>query len=428
MRTIIIEAFRASTDFPPPPPPPPLLKRSMKKLIAVVLIVTIAISAIGAYVLLGHVGSNPGDVSNLNPTTNPSGTNPSKTPSATNAATGNALIKYKTEKYVDTQGIGTTAFSLLVPSDWQFEANINWVLDNPSMPATASIRAWNPNGPEQFEGFPNQAFFWTDNPLVQYTNPSGSLYFGALVQQPLGVIDALKQIALPLFRGNEQNLQIVSEQTIPEMDKLFTTGTDPSSGLSFSVESGKIRIEYTLSGVQMEDEIYCVIQHLKIPVGAYTNDNWFMSYMASFRAEKGQLDQESKTFQTIAFSTTVDKNWLNKYNQLVYYLIQNQIKQIQSIGQLSNILAQTSDEISDSNLKDWEQRQSVNDQIATDFCNQILEIQPYNNPIDGTTVDLPSGYSSVWTNSLGEYVLGDSPSFNPNIGSNMDWQPMTATK
>jgi hypothetical protein len=84
-----------------------------------------------------------------------------------------------------------------------------------------------------------------------------------------------------------------------------------------------------------------------------------------------------------------------------------------------------SNEISDANLKDWEQRQSVNDQLVKNFCNQILEIQPYTNPIDGTTVDLPSGYSNAWTNSLGEIVLGESSSFNPNIGSNLNWQPMT---
>jgi hypothetical protein len=120
-----------------------------------------------------------------------------------------------------------------------------------------------------------------------------------------------------------------------------------------------------------------------------------------------------------------DKNWLNKYNQLVSYLIQNQIKIIQSVGEFSRILSQMSNQISDENLKDWEQRQSVNDQLVKNFCNQILEIQPYTNPIDGTTVDLPSGYSSVWTNPLGEVVLGQSPNFNPNIGSNMHWQPMT---
>jgi hypothetical protein len=355
------------------------------------------------------------------------------TPNLTNSNGGTTIgsyVTYKTESYVDTEGIGTTAFSLLIPSDWEFQGNINWILNNPAMPATATIKVWNPSGLEEFDIFPNEAYFWTDNPLVQQTNPPGSTYFGAVVQSPLGPIDSLEQVILPTYFGDVENLQIVSENALPELDRLFNTGTDPTSGISSSAESGKIRVEFTLDGVQMEDELYCVIQSVKIPTqsiyGTVTNNNWYMSYLASFRAEKGKLDQESKIFQTIAFSAKTDKNWLNKYNQLVYYLIQNQVKQIQSLSQLNQILSQTSDQISENNLADWEQRQSVNDGLVRDFSNQILEIQPYNDPITGTTVDLPAGYSSVWSNSLGEYVLGDSSSFNPNIGSNLNWQPMTA--
>jgi hypothetical protein len=362
----------------------------------------------------------------------PTQTSTGPTPNSSNVNDGTSTgsyVKYKTESYTDTEGIGTTAFTILIPTDWQFQGSINWIFDNPAMPATAYIRVWNPTGTEEFEIFPNKAFFWTDNPLVQQTNPPGSTYFGALVQSPLGPLDALEQNILPTYRADVEDLRIISEKTLPELDRLFNTGTDPSTGISSSAEGGKIRVEYTLNGLQMEDELYCVIQSLKIPTdsiyGTVTNNNWYMSYLASFRAEKGKLDPESEIFQTIAFSAQTDKNWLNKYNQLVVYLIQNQIKQIQSIGQLSQIISQTSNEISDQNLRDWEQRQSVNDGLVRDFCNQILEIQPYNNPITGTTVDLPAGYTSVWTNSLGEYVLGESPSFNPNIGSNLNWQPMT---
>ncbi len=383
--------------------------------------------AVGVYFATSTGSFNP----NVNPNSTPiSGvtSTPSANPTSSGIVAGD-FIKYKTVSYVDTEGIGTKAFSLLIPSDWQFEGNVNWVLDNPMMPGTVNIRVWNPTGTEELDVFPNQAFFWTDNPLVQQTNPPGSTYFGAIVRSPLGPIDALKEITLPMFRNNVVNWKVINEQELPELDQLFKTGTDPTTGISYSANAGKIRVEYSLNGVIMEEEMYCVIQSVKIPTqsiyGTVTSNNWYMTYLASFRAEKGKLDSESKTFQTIAFSTLTDKNWLNKYNQLVSYLIQNQIKVIQSVGEFSRILSQMSNQISDENLKDWEQRQSVNDQLVKNFCNQILEIQPYTNPIDGTTVDLPSGYSSVWTNPLGEVVLGQSPSFNPNIGSNMNWQPMT---
>ena len=426
MNNILTNLFHAMDFPPPPPPPPPTSKINKKNLIIVIALVAIILAVPIVYLLSSNGPSNNPILPS--PTQISTGPTPSSTNTSGGANTG-SYVKYKTESYIDTEGIGTTAFSVLIPIDWKFQGRINWVFDNPTMPATATIKVWNPTSSEEFNIFPNQAFFWTDNPLIQQTNPPGSTYFGALVQSPLGPIEALEQIILPTYRADVDNMQIINEQTLPELDQLFNTGTDPTTGVSSSAESGKIRVEYTINGVQMEDELYCVIQSLKIPgqsiYGTTTSNNWYMSYLASFRAEKGQLDQESKVFQTIAFSVQTDKNWLNKYNQLVLYLIQNQIKQIQSVGQLSQILSQTSNEISEQNLKDWEQRQDTNDGLVRDFCNQILEIQPYNNPITGTTVDLPAGYTSVWTNSLGEYVLGESSSFNPNIGSNLNWQPMT---
>jgi hypothetical protein len=83
-----------------------------------------------------------------------------------------------------------------------------------------------------------------------------------------------------------------------------------------------------------------------------------------------------------------------------------------------------SDEVSQDNLKSWEDRQAVNDKIVDDFTHGILGVDKYYDPIAEKTVELPSGYNNVWTNSLGEYVLADDPGYNPNIGSNLNWQPM----
>ncbi len=339
-------------------------------------------------------------------------------------------VRYKAVSFTDSQGIGTKAFSMLIPSDWQSEGTISWIFDNPAMPAAGDFRAWDPNGSEEFHLFANQAFFWSDNPMIKQTFPPGSRYFGALVHAPLGPIDALKEIALPMFRGDVGDLRIISEEELNQVKEYFETGTDPATGITTAADGGKIRAEYTLDGVAMEDELYCIIQSTQFPVqtifGTFTNINWYMTYIESFRAGKRKLDSQSKMFQTISYFARTDVNWLNKYNQVVEYLIQRQIQQIQSLGQLSSIVSQTSNEISDANFRAWQQNQDVKDQIANDFSDSILGVQSYRNPIDGSTVDLPSGYGSVWANSLGEYILSDSPSYNPNTESNLNWEQMTA--
>jgi hypothetical protein len=382
----------------------------MRKALVVISIILVIVFALVGFVLLSQ--------------TQPSQEGPYGPPSGEGVT-----VKYKTASFIDTEGIGTKAFTMLIPSDWQSEGSIKWILDNPAMPVAGEFRAWNPNGHEEFHLFANQAFFSSDNPMIQQTFPPGSRYFGALVHAPLGPIDALKEIALPKFRSNVENLQVISQEELPQVEKNFQTGTDPATGVITSAEAGKIRVEYTQNGVAMEDELYCVIQTQDIPIstiyGTYRNINWYMTYIESFRAEKGKLDSQSKTFQTISYFAKTDLNWLNKYNQVVDYLIQKQIQQIQSLGQVSSIASQTSNEISDANFEAWQQNQNVKDQLANDFSNSILGIESYKNPFDDSTVDLPSGYSDVWANSLGEYILSDSPSYNPNSESNLNWQQMT---
>ena len=345
------------------------------------------------------------------------------------SSTEGDIARYKTASFVDANGIGTKAFTMLLPSDWQSKGSIKWILDNPAMPVAGEFRTWNPSGAEEFHLFPNQAFFWSDNPMILQSFPAGSRYFGAVVHPPLGPIEALKEIALTKFRSGVENLQVVSEQELPNVAKSFETGTDPSTGVVTSAEGGKIRVEYTLNGVQMEDEFYCILQSQDIPVqtlyGTTRNINWYMTYVESFRAEKGKLDSEAKMFQTISYFARTDVNWLNKYNQVVNYLIQRQIQQIQNLGQLSSIVSQTSNDISDANFKAWQRDQSIKDQLGDDLSNSNLNLQSYTSPFDGSAVDLPSGYSSVWTNRLGDYVFSDSAGYNPNLESNQDWQQMS---
>jgi len=385
----------------------------MKRVLLIIpIIVVIAIAGSVAYLFLSQQPSD--QVSPYGPPT---------------TSDEGVTVKYKSTSFIDSQGIGTKAFSMLIPSDWQSEGSIDWILNNPAMPVAGEFRAWNPNGKEEFHLFPNQAFFWSDNPMIQQTFPPGTRYFGALVRSPLGPIDALEEIALPLFRSEAENLEITRRESLPQIESYFQTGTDPATGVVTSADGGKIRVEYTLNGAKFEEELYCIIQTQDIPIptvfGTYRNINWYMTFVESFRAEKGKLDSQSKMFQTISYFARTDVDWLNKYNQVVNYLIQQEIQEIQSLGQLSSIVSQTSNDISDANCEAWQQNQNIKDQIANDFSDSILGIQAYKNPIDGNTVDLPSGYSSAWTNSLGEYILSDSPSYNPNLESNLNWQEMT---
>jgi hypothetical protein len=341
---------------------------------------------------------------------------------------GTDAVRFTTLRYIDQSGTGIEAFSMLVPAGWEFRGGITWVLDNPGMPATAAFTVRNPAGSEEFEVFPNQAFFWTDDGMMRSLFPVGSRYFGSEVRPPAGPLDALREIALPRFRQGAEGLRVVSQETLPELARALGAQAQSAPGLTISAEAAKIRIEYSRSGIPMEEELYGVVESYSYPLqsmaGVITHTNWLLDYLFSFKARKGELDGASQVFQAIVFSFRLSPQWFGKYTQTSEYLIQNQIQQIRNVGELSRIISRTSSEISDMMMDSYTQRQAVNDRIASDFSQYIRGVDEYYNPIEERPVELPTGYENAWTNSLGEYILSEDPGYNPNIGSNQNWQRM----
>ncbi len=339
------------------------------------------------------------------------------------------MIKFRRFSYIDQQGTGSEAFSFLMPIDWKFNGGLIWLTDNPGMPATAAFTVSNPKGSEAFEVFPNQPFFWSTNQQLLSMLPAGSKYFGNEVQPIMNARQAMHQIVLRRFRGNVGNLQVMKDEPVPELARVIGASAQQQGGLITNFDAAKVRIEYSLGGKIMEEEIYAVVEAYSFPIQSWGsvvyNTNWTVSYIFSYKAEKGKLEAASKIFETITYSFQVNKYWYNKYVQLIEFLIRNQIQRINSIGEFSRRLAQMSNEIREDNLKSWYDRQAVNDRIAKDFSQYVRGVDEYYDPIEKRPVELPSGYDNAWTNANGEYIISDNPNYNPNIGSNLNWERMT---
>jgi hypothetical protein len=160
-------------------------------------------------------------------------------------------------------------------------------------------------------------------------------------------------------------------------------------------------------------------------VGGQVSTIWTRDNLFSFRAAKGRLDSQARLYQAMVKSFQVNLQWLNKYVQIVRMLTQQQIRRIHQIGELSRYLSRTSNEISDMMMQAYENRQAAHDRISTNFSQMIRGVDEWVDPTSGVHTELPSGYDNAWVNGLGEYVLSENPNYNPNIGSNQNWQRLT---
>lgn len=334
-------------------------------------------------------------------------------------------IRLKVYACTDTQGTGLDVFRMLVPVGWQIQGGCNWLLDNPAMPATVAVSVSNPQGAEAFEILPNMNFTWNPTALGSLFS-TGSRQFGAEVRAPMGVRDALRSLVLPRFRSRVQNLQILNEAPVPDLPRLARSEALTSGG---SAEGAKIRVRYTSQGVQIEEEIYGVVEVFTYPVqslfGTAQASYWLVDFLFSFRAAAGRLDSTADLFGAMITSVRPNPHWYAAFKGIAQRLSQMQIQRIRHIGQIGQIYAQTGQEIREQNLNDWYARQSTYDRIATDRSRQIRDVDAYYDPHKEETVELPAGYGHAWANNLGEYILTESPSFNPNEGSNLHWEPMT---
>ena len=95
---------------------------------------------------------------------------------------------------------------------------------------------------------------------------------------------------------------------------------------------------------------------------------------------------------------------------------------IKAIGRIGSIAAQAGSEMRADQQAAWEERQRASDRIARNFSDYIRGVERYIDPYAGKEVELPAGYGNAWANNLGEYIITESPSYNPNVGSNLSWR------
>lgn len=337
-------------------------------------------------------------------------------------------VRLRTVSCTDDQGVGGEAFRLLIPADWTFQGGVQWLMNNPGMPAVIGFRAQNPHGVEAFEAFPNLPFYWTNNPMFSMTFPPGSMYYGNEVRPPGPALQVLREIVIPRFRGRMPGLRIVGEEHLPSLAAEMQASSPVAPSNLTSADGARLRIQYQPGGQTVEEDVYGVVEVSQQPgplmMGGMQHIFWMADYLFSFRALAGHLDRLSDVFTGMVRSFRLNPGWYSRYRQMSQGMIQNQMQQIQQVGQMSRMISRTNDQISDMIMDSYNERQRTLDRLSNQFSQAIRGVDEYHDPLGGQNVELPGGYRQAWSNGLGEYIVTDDVTFNPNVGSTQNWQPL----
>jgi hypothetical protein len=331
-------------------------------------------------------------------------------------ARGNAspgMIRFRPLSVRDPQLNNMEALRLLVPADWRVEGGIVWRHDRAIL-ATAVLRIFNPKGSEELNLLPIEQFAQS-NP--GYGFGIGSNYLGSELQPAMDPQQFVSRIVMPRYRRQVGAATPIGGGELPAVAQAAQT-----PGMSSQTRAGRFRFSYNLAGSPMEEDVYCVLSYTSVP--AVQTVYWSAAQLYSIRAERGQLDQKTKLMQAIASSTRINLQWYNAYLQVFEMWKANVMQSIQNAGHLSRYVAGISNQISAMNRQAWEQQQASYDRISRRFSEYVRGVDTYRNPVTNQPIQLPGGYGRAWTNALGEYIVSDSASYNPNIGSSTNWQPL----
>jgi hypothetical protein len=322
----------------------------------------------------------------------------------------------------DSKMIGGTAATYLVPAGWNFTGSVFWRV-NPTAPASLSVKVTNPTNLDALEIFPPGQFI--NGPgLGTGLFPNGSLYYGNEVQPtPANVLAMITQIVIPRLRPNITYTVVSQQETPLYATAVRTEYPADSASTTTTVTAGRVRIEYDVVGQTVEEDFYCALSIMHMNNVGITY--WGADRPLALRAAKGQLDSHSALLQAIAQSETIDLRWYNKYLQLLQIMLNVQLQNIQSAGQLSQYISQTTNEILDSSMAAYQARAAAEDQIHESFIQYINDVDTYYDPYDDRTFEFPSGYQDAWVNSLGDYLLSDNVNFNPNVSLSGTWKKLT---
>ena len=88
------------------------------------------------------------------------------------------------------------------------------------------------------------------------------------------------------------------------------------------------------------------------------------------------------------------------------------------------IQQQTAQDINRIRNETYQNQQRAQDAQHQQFSQYLRDVETYRNPDTGERVELSNQYGHAWTNGSGEYILSDSPNFNPDQHLNGSWTQM----
>jgi hypothetical protein len=344
-------------------------------------------------------------------------------------------------KIMDVAGFGQPieAASILLPSDWRVESGVKWTSDIgcPQNAMQLSLKASSPDGRLGFEVFPDYSWAWYDDPaVIQAARQAEQLYGarGCELAPPFDAPGYLQNLFLPRWREGSRLVDIGRVEALAE-----------AMTLEYEAVAGRNQ-----GGVQAEFD--AALAMLETPRAGGTDSEWILASVvrttaaipavagvwagtlqmaASYRsaaisqfaarAREGELEKHERLFELIYRSYRLNPQWDAARWQFIQTIDRIERKGAQD---RLRIMENSRREIGAIMDQVYESRQASLDRTFERQSQALRGVETFVDPSTSSRVELSTGYQGAWTNGLGDYVLSDSPGFDPGRDLGGNWREL----
>ena len=326
--------------------------------------------------------------------------------SATQAASTEegAVYHMQLHKVMDDEGTHKLAFTYLVPDGWSATDTIKWIPNDFMTPEVGTSIIKSPDGLIELDSLSGAWSMYGHAPTGDYG-----------VWPPKSVSDIL----LRDFKQQHPGLQftVLTKGDTP-VDSLL--GQAPPQGSNSGLK-GELKVRYSKDSKTFLMKAQSRMDAMQMtPVasgmgGSLYEGGWMITETFAVTAPEDQMDGAMKLLGIVMTSSKLDPHFFNTVVQARKIISDNFYAQQRQIGEISRIISQTNDEMSDTIMNAYHSGQATEDKEVSGFDDYIRGVDKYQDS-DGQ-VDLPSGYAHAFADGNGHYIVTDQHGFDPNVGS-----------
>lgn len=306
-------------------------------------------------------------------------------------------------KVMDEEGTGKLAFTYLIPDGWTATDKITWIPNDFMTPEVGSSTLKSADGLIELY---SASGVWTN----YGHSPTGDYGQGP----PKSVADILLQEFKDKHPGVEFEILTKDDRIV---DSLL--GAAPPQGSNYGLK-GVLKVRFTQDGKTFLTKAQARMDGMEMTPqataigGTISEGGWRITETLAVTAPEDKMDEALKIVGIILTSSRLDPHFFNTVVQAQKIISDNFYSQQRQIAQISQIISQTNDEISDTIMSSYHSGQAAEDKEISGFDDYIRGVDKYQDT--DAPVDLPSGYAHAFADNNGHYIVTDQHGFDPNVG------------